>query len=286
MRRRSASALAVALVAGLAACGNKDSTSATAAKPAPGSASAAGSAAPAGSASAAGSAAPAAPVAKLDPGALDAALAARSLAGDAVKQRATTPRSAWAIAASKRDEHGDALEFDVVRVRAGGAVDELRLTPPPAPDAPVPPDFAEVVSFEVRDLDGDGVDEGVLVADWQRTTMAPPDKHCRECSMSTGEEAKQLYVIRGTGALAIAFTHVVSYTTETDGNPPPGAPPFADPENVAYEWKIADGNPATLELTRTDNQVATQKRLAGVLDPASDPLFSAGAHQSVQLQLK
>ena len=146
-------------------------------------------------------------------------------------------------------------------------------------------DAGDAISLEVRDLDGDGIEEAVLVVDWRRTTKATGG--CKGCWVSTDEEAKQLYVLAGAGtAVARAFTHVVSYETHSEGFPEDNATPYASPEQVAYDWKLVDGKPPVVKLTRTKHEVAKEDRLKGVLDPSIDPLFAAGPGKDVPLVLE
>ena len=224
------------------------------------------------------------PPARLDPGALEAALKAKGIAPDAVKQKIATQTSAWAVAVSKRNDMDDVIEYEVLRVRPNNDIAELRLTPPAAAR---PPWFSDVRSLGARDVDGDGIDEGMLVVGWLRDVIEPStDKHCKGCATSTGEQVDQLYVLDGAGAtLAPAFTHVVSYKTHSESYPEDNTTEPPDPEEITYAWSVIDGKPATLELTRTKHEVAAKGRLKGVLDPATDPLFAAGAGKKLPLTL-
>jgi hypothetical protein len=141
------------------------------------------------------------------------------------------------------------------------------------------------VSLEARDLDGDGVDEGMVVLSWLRDTIQPFEKKkCRGCLLTTGEHANQLYVLHGSGStLDTAFTHIVSYKTLSAAAPEDNPMPYPDAEEISYDWKVTAGKPAVVTLTRTQNTIASGKRLEGVLDPSTDPLFSAGAGKEVQI---
>ena len=226
-----------------------------------------------------GAPAPVRPAAKLDPAQLDAALQARSITAADVARRGGSTTSAWAVAISKRNRSGEKIEYAVIRIRASDTA-ELRLAVPPSDPA-----SQDIASLEVRDLDGDGIDEAILVVHWGRDTLEPA-KGCNNCGAMTTEGVDQLYVVGGTGgSLTTRFTHVVSYDTSSAAYPDERAAPHPEPERVAYDWKVASGKPAMVTLTRTANQVTKRPRLQGVLDPATDPLFSAGAGKSIALTL-
>jgi len=52
------------------------------------------------------------------------------------------------------------------------------------------------------------------------------------------------------------------------------------------EWKVVDGKPPVVKLTRTKHEVAKEDRLKGVLDPSTDRLFAAGPGKDVPLVLE
>jgi hypothetical protein len=103
--------------------------------------------------------------------ALDAALAARHGGADAVKKRVASAASAWAVVAARSNDAGEVIELDVLAARPGG-IAEAKLVPPEATKST----FDDVVSFEAKDLDGDGRDEGMLVVNWTRNTNVPGEE--------------------------------------------------------------------------------------------------------------
>jgi hypothetical protein len=249
----------------VAACGKSSSTSApppSGAAPPPAADRATGSA---------GSAAPAAPPsAPIDDHALDAAIATQGWKPAAVRQRKLGARSAWAVVEAPRTAHNEVVELELLRVRSDGAA-VLSLAPPAHGGTTTWNE--DVAPFEVRDLDGDGREECVLVLEWQTTVPGT----------LIGEGAKQLYVIAGDGAPRVAFTAIVDYSTlaqqETDHDrtdPPP-------PEHIAYDWKI-DGKPPVVSLQRTASEL-NKKRHPGLTRPGIDPLLSTGERADVPLPL-
>jgi hypothetical protein len=209
--------------------------------------------------------------------ALDAALAAKHVKRSAVQKRITSATSAWAVIVDKANKAGEVLQLEVLASRPDG-IAEIRLAPPK------PGTFGDVVSFEAKDLDGDGSDEGVLVVGWTRITTIPGEQDGWQ--VYTLEEARQLYVLAGAApTLRPAFAHVVSYETSSEGVPEENVTPYPEPESVTYDWSVATGKPALVKLTRTKSEVAARDRLRGVLDPASDPLFAAGSGKDIPLDL-
>lgn len=252
--------LAIALALAGSACGNKQagapaatgSGSATAQAPAANPGSAAGSSTGSGAA-----AAPAA--AKIDAVALDAAIAARGFDPKAVRQRAIGPHSAWALIRGPVDADKKIFEMSLLRVTGAGA-EMLKLTPPARKysawwSKDVPP-------LDVRDLDGDGNADCLLVLEWMQ-----------DLPIGIGEDAKELYVISGSGPLKVAYTTIIDYTAGgDDGDGRKGLPP---PEHIGFDWKVT-GPPPVLSLERTENQV-NAKRTPGLTDVATDPLMPTGA---------
>ncbi|HEY0195369.1 MAG TPA: hypothetical protein VGC42_29845 [Kofleriaceae bacterium] len=276
---------AAAALAALAACkkpagdGDPAGSGAAAVGAAAGSGAAgAGAAAPAGSGAAAPAPARPAPV---EPAALDKALADRHVAASAVVKRASGPGSQWALIA-QRDKNKAIRGYDLLRVRAADAA-VLHLAPPDGNDAQLE-DLASASSLEVRDLDADGNDDALVVADWER--HARISDRCQGCYRTQDEEASQLFVVSGDAAAPrLAFSHLVKYASHSEGNPESNTLPVAAPDDVAYDWKIA-GAPPVLALTRRTYQVSTEHRLAGTLTAASEPLLSAGAGKDVPLVLQ
>jgi hypothetical protein len=233
----------------------------------------AGSKAAAGS----GSALPA-PVAPVAPDALDKALADKHIEPAAVLRRAITPGAAWALIAT-RDRSRELRAYDLLRVRAADTA-MLHLAPPAGKSQL----DDTTVSLEARDLDGDGNSDALLVVAWKREVKVSDP--CQGCFRTQDEEGSQLYVISGDRSeLAIAFTHLVAYTSFSESYPEGNDTASADPDDVAYDWTIA-GSPPTLRLTRTKDKMATRHRLKGALDPATDALLSAGAGKDIPLVLK
>lgn len=211
--------------------------------------------------------------------ALDAAIAAKGIAADDVKRRIASATSAWAVVASKKNGTGDIIEFDVLAARGNG-VAELPLV---APAGSKPSTFAEVLSLDAKDLDGNGVDEGLLVVEWHRDTTIPGEQ--KGWSVYTDEEAHELYVLAGAPALRAAFTHLVSYTTHSEGVPEDNPTSYPSDETVTYDWAATPGKPPAIKLTRTHSEVAQHDRLKGVLDPATDPLFAAGSGKDMPVDV-
>jgi hypothetical protein len=212
--------------------------------------------------------APAKDVAK----ALDDALAAKHLAPDAVLKRIASPTSAWAVLASKKNAAQELLSVDVIASRGDG-VAEVHLDPPSGNKVIVD----GVESLESKDLDGNGIDEGVLVIDWTRVTNG---------AVRVDESGHQLYVIGGAAQrLRVAFTHLISYKSTSTVLDEDNATPAPGDEEVSYEWKVAPGTPPVVTLERTTSEIAAQDRLAGMLDPAHDPLFAAGSGKDLSIAL-
>jgi hypothetical protein len=258
-----------------AACGKHDGS--PVAKESGSAASSEGPAAGAGAATAAAAGAPGPAAgagggspASIDDKALDAAIAAKGFKPGAVRQRKVGGHSAWAVVEAPRNADHKVVEFDLLRLRADG-VAVLPLTPT-ARKHPTWWD-SDVDPIDVRDLDGDGNDECLVVLKWLQDIP----------KTGTGEAAQQLYVIGGRAAPKVAFTAIIDYATESQqltdhdkAEPPP-------PEHIAYDWKIG-GKPPVLSLKRTENQI-NKKRAAGLTNPATDPLLSAGASKDIPLTL-
>jgi hypothetical protein len=209
----------------------------------------------------------------MDDKTLDAAVSAKGFAPAAVRQRKIGATSAWAVVEAPRNTEHEVVEFDIFRVRADG-VAVLPLTPPTR-DPPATWD-SDVVPFDIRDLDGDGHEECVLVLKWLWDLP----------KSSTGEATQQLYVISGgAGAPKVGFTSIVDYATlsqqqtDHDRTDPPS------PEHIAYEWKIT-GKPPVLSIKRTEFQI-NRKRRKGLTDPATEPMLSSlGEGTELELDLK
>ena len=258
------------------------------AKPMTGSGSAAGSGTAAGAGSGSSSsigrgsaAVPAAPKpVPVDPAALDKALTHKHVAAKAVIRRASGPSSQWALIA-RYDKNHAIRGYDLLRVRADDAT-TLRLIPHNGGDARFEP-HSDSASIEVRDLDNDGNDDALVVADWGRSPQVSDP--CEGCFRYQNETASQLYVVSGDSReLKLAFTHLVKYASYSEGVPEGNTTPTADPDNIEYDWKVL-GAPPVLKLTRSKAEIATAHRLRGAVDPASDPLLSAGAGKDVTLVL-
>jgi ABC-type amino acid transport substrate-binding protein len=258
MQRTSTMVSALACVVACAGCGKR------AAEPA---AATAGSGSSVGSGSARVVTAAAPPP---DDKALDAAIAAKGFQPTAVRQRKVGATSAWAVVAAPRNANHVVVELDIIRVRADG-VAVLPLTPiarkaPTWWDVDVPP-------LDVRDLDGDGRDECLVVLSWVQDIP----------NTTTGEGAQQLYVIGGDAEPKVAFTAIVDYTTQSqqatdhDKTDPPPA------EHIAYEWRV-EGKPPVVSLKRTEFQL-NKPRAAGLTDPATEPLLAAGDAKTIALEL-
>lgn len=238
-----------------------------------------------GTGSAAGTGSISAPVAPkpapVDPAELDKALRHKHVAAKAVIRRASGPGSQWALIAH-RDKRKVIRSYDLLRVRADG-VATLSLEPPKGNHASFQePDDA--ISIEVRDLDGDGNDDALVIASWTR--RAEVHDPCEGCWRDQDESASQLFVVSGDGGEPkTAFTHLVKYTSSSESYPEGNDASHADPDDVEYDWKVV-GTPPVLELTRSKAQIATEHRLPGTLTPTSDPLLSAGAGKDVPLILQ
>jgi hypothetical protein len=174
------------------------------------------------------------------------------------------------VAEGPRTAHNEVVELELLRVRQDG-VAVLPLAPPSHPGTTTWNE--DVAPFEVRDLDGDGREECVLVLEWQTTVPGT----------LIGEGARQLYVVAGDGAPRVAFTTIIDYSTlaqqETDhdrADPP-------SPEHIAHDWKI-DGKPPVLSLQRTASEL-NKKRHPALARPGIDPLLFAGEHAEFPLRL-
>ena len=189
----------------------------------------------------------------------------------------------WSITVAARDDVGDPAAVRVAWQRDGARA-ALTLVPP---DGAHRAWFDGVASLELRDVDGDGdgdgTDAAVLVLRWSRhsvVSLVTDGDDDEPAWIATLEQAEQLYVVRATGgALELAFTHLIAYTTSTDAAETVDRP-TADVERVRYAYEITAG---AVRLTRIEHEVAAAYRLPGVLDPARDPRFAAGAGSEVAL---
>lgn len=213
-------------------------------------------------------------------GALDAALKDKGIADKDVTKRVFGPHSAWALFASKTHDNM-VTEYTLMQASAKG-IAELHIAARGGGDNPGL--SKDVDTFDVRDLDGDGRDELVTVVAWQLDHMFPYAKGCKKCEYGEGEIGKELYVIAADndGYLKVPFDHIVEYTTLSQAGPTDPDPP--PPEKIAYDWKV-EGAPPVVTLTRTDNTL-NAKRPKQLVDPATDPQFSAGSGSAVPLDLK
>ena len=199
--------------------------------------------------------------------ALDDALAAKHLAPDAVLKRVASPTSVWAVVASKRNDLKDPVAIDVVASRADG-VSEVHIDAPAGKAS-----FKGVDSLEAKDLDGNGTDEATLVLHWVRETSVKGEQP--DWQLIGDEEGHQLYVLGGA-PLHPAFTHLIAYSSTSTTVPEDNAMSKPDDDTVTYDWSIA-GKPPVVSLKRTKGEIAAKDRIKGELDPATDPLFGAGA---------
>lgn len=223
---------------------------------------------------------PAAPTpAAFDAKLLDAALAARKVKPAAVVKRVTTASSGWAVVGTRPDPMDKPTEYLVLRVRAADTA-ELRIAPPPARQRP---SFDGVESLELRDLDGDGQDEAILTAHWERTVQEAFPRQCPDCFQRTDEDATQIYVIGGKAALRIAASHAVSYKSTSLSMPEENTMPVPTDEEVTYTASVA-GRPPVLTVRRTRNEVSRTRRVKGALDPAGDPLLGGDRELPVALE--
>ncbi|HEY4242175.1 MAG TPA: hypothetical protein VGM88_20290 [Kofleriaceae bacterium] len=182
----------------------------------------------------------------VDDKALDAALAARGAKPDKVKQRKVGAHSAWALVEAPRNGDNEVTAYDLVRVTSAGAA-SVSLA------APAKATWQDTAALDVRDLDGNGSDECLVILTWGRAIDA-----------ATSEAGQQLFVVGGS-TLGVAATAVVDYTSTSE--PQDGS---AKTEHVAFDWK-ADGK--TLTLTPTATKL-NPKRPAGLVDPKT---FAAGS---------
>jgi hypothetical protein len=204
--------------------------------------------------------------------ALDDALATKHLAPDAVLKRIASPTSAWAVVANKKNAAQELLSVDVIASRGNG-IAEVHIDPPSGNKVIV----NGLDSLESKDLDGNGIDEGLLVLDWTRVTNG---------AVRVDESGRQLYVIGGAAqALRVAFTHLISYKSTSTALDEDNPTPTPGDEEVTYDWKVAPGTPPVVTLERTKSEIAAQDRLAGMLDPAHDPLFAAGSGKDLPIVL-
>jgi hypothetical protein len=182
------------------------------------------------------------------------------------------------VVATKRNDADEVTELDVIAARADG-VAEAQLVPPAGTK---PATIGDVASFEAKDLDGDGRDEGLLVVNWSRNTTIPGEE--KGWAVMTDEQVRELFVLAGPApTLKPALAHIVSYESHSEGMPEDNVTPYPEDETVTYDWSVV---PGAVKLTRTKFEVAAKDRLKGALDPAHDPLFAAGAGKDVPLDLK
>ncbi len=252
---------------------------------------------------AAAKAAPAAPKAPGAPAALSSSKSQGTDAGllsalsNALRKHGTTkadlltlgkePGALWAVTAASKDDTESVVSLRILRVGPSESA-ELLLSAPRATQAgPGNEDarFEEKAKLTVRDLDGDGQGEGLLLVHWTRPVQTRPGGACEggNCFVETMETVQQLHVLtlRG-GALAEVATHLVEYSSQSSASEEIDDVP--DAETVHYDWKVADGPPARIALERTAFTVAP-KRLPGLLDLRKDPLVSAGARGDLALPL-
>lgn len=202
-------------------------------------------------------------------GQLEAALTAGHVAAADVVQRVVGKTSAWAVVVGRRDDAHAATEYRILRVLADAA-SELVIRPPIAHRPSV---FRTVVSFEARDLDGDGSEDGVLVVEWTRELKKQFPETCRDCVQTTHETATQLYLLGGANDVQIGFTHLLSYRTTSDVAPD-GAMPRPRDEQVKYQWLVI-GTPKIVTISISPDRFAqiNADRLPNALDPKIDPLL-------------
>jgi len=205
---------------------------------------------------------------------------------DLVLARADGAGVAWAVA---KDADADGDETGVARVfcltKAGLRQRELHLGDPgsPAGIGTPPGDTVDDAHLELVDLDGDGVQEAVLVVDFVRYwSWTPPeldDVECENgCYLSSTEEVSVLYVL--TTDAGVALAHAVGY--ETSYSAAEEIDTYPDPEKIAYEHTVTPGKPAAVELKRTAYKLS-KGRPKHIIQPDANELFRAGAGARLEI---
>jgi hypothetical protein len=208
---------------------------------------------------------PAAPIpTTLAATALDDALRAKGIAAASVAIRADKPRSQWAAVKGKLDPTTAAVTaYTIWRVTSAGPA-TVELVPPASPDGSL---FDDLAAFDVKDLEGDGIDDALLIATWSRqfTEKSKPG------DLTSTEHIQALYAFGGA-RLAIGAQHAIRYTTAT--NLGPGEDPQPE-ESIVFTYKLVPGSPPVLQFGVADSTVSPM-RVKGLLDPKRDPWLAPG----------
>lgn len=152
--------------------------------------------------------------------------------------------------------------YTIWRVTSAG-VSTLELIPPPSGSGSL---FDELTAIDVKDIDGDGVDDAVITATWSRQFMGASKRG----ELTTNEHVEAIYVIGGP-RLAIGAQHATKYTTNT--NLGPGEDPQPG-ESIAFAHAIVSGSPPVLHVSVGATEISP-KRLKGLLDPKRDAWLTA-----------
>jgi len=205
---------------------------------------------------------------------------------DLLLARADGQGVAWAVV---KDADADGDETGVARVfcltKTGLRQRDLHLGDPgsPAGIGEPPSDSVNDAQLELADLDGDGVQEAVLVVDYVRYwNWTPPeldDVECENgCYQTANEEISVLYVL--TTDAGVALTHAVRY--ETSYSAAEEIDHYPNPEEITYERTVTPGKPATVELKRTAYKLS-KDRPKHIIQPEKNELFRAGAGARLEL---
>jgi hypothetical protein len=179
-----------------------------------------------------------------------------------VEKRADKPRSQWAAVKGKLDSvTASPTAYTIWRVTSAD-VSTLELKP--LSDAV----FDELSTIDVRDIDGDGVDDALVAASWLRVLSGK----VKVGEVTSVEHVSVVYVVGGA-QLALGAQHATAYKTET--NLDPGENPQAE-ETIAFTYAIVPGPPLVLHVAVGSSEVLPKdKRVKGLLDPKRDPWLKA-----------
>ncbi|HEY4238841.1 MAG TPA: hypothetical protein VGM88_03465 [Kofleriaceae bacterium] len=212
-----------------------------------------------GTAAPAPAAPPAAPkTGALSPTALDDAIASGPYKGKRPEKRVDTATSQWAVFEVMAPGEAVPGAYDIWRRTAAGlSTKTIELASKSA-------SFDAVTKVDVKDLDGDGIDDAVITTSWEDTF--------HKGQIQTTQHVEQVYVVGGAErGLVVGATHVIGFTTETNEgpgeNPQPG-------DSIDFQWAVVPGPPPVLHVA-IGAQTIQKKRLDGLLRP-TDSIVAAG----------
>jgi hypothetical protein len=198
--------------------------------------------------------------------ALDDALGAKGIDLTSVAVRAATPTSQWAAVKTKiKVTTGGVLTYTLWRATPAG-VTTFDLLPPPGGASSW---FNDLSAIDVKDVDGDHVDDAVITARWSRRFTGK----LKAGEVTTLEEVEAVYVVGGA-RLAVGAQHASAYKTETNLEPGENEQPA---ESIAFTYALVPGPPPVLHATMGASDVLPKtERLKGLLDPKRDPWLTPG----------